>query len=140
MPSLEEKVQALEARDEIRELTARYCHAVTRADSATIVGLFCDDGVFETGKTVVRGRVELEKFYRAIQPPPLPFIQNHVIELAGEEATGQCSAEIRMVRDGEAITACGYYDDRYRRVNGEWKFAARKFNFFHAVPLSKGWA
>ncbi len=141
MPSLEDRVQALEARDEIRELTARYCHAVTRSDAATIVGLFCDDGVFEMGKTVARGRAELEKFYSsATQQPPLPFIQNHVIELAGDEGTGQCSVEIRMVRDGEAITACGYYDDRYRRVNGTWRFAARKFNPFHMVPLSKGWA
>ena len=124
MPSLEERMQAIEARDEIRELTARYCHAVTRSDTATIVGLFCNDGVFETGDRVARGRAELEEFYRfATQPPPLPFIQNHVIELAGNEATGQCSVEIRMVRDGEAITACGYYDDRYRCVNGEWSWA-----------------
>ena len=57
-----------------------------------------------------------------------------------DEARGRCSVEIRMVRDGESITAAGWYDDRYRRVEGKWKFAARIFHAFHMVPLSKGWA
>ena len=29
---------------------------------------------------------------------------------------------------------------RVRRVDGRWKFQTRKFHFFHAVPLSQGWA
>lgn len=141
MPDLEERVQALEDRDEIRELTARYCHAVARADVAAIVALFCEDGYFEMGDRVSRGRAELERFYAAVAiPPPLPFIQNHVVELAGDEARGLCSAEIRMVRSGEAITAAGHYEDRYRRVNSAWKFAGRTLHMFHMVPLSKGWA
>ncbi len=141
MTSTEGRLQALEDRSEICELTARYCHAVARGDAAGIVSLFCEDGWFEMGDRTVRGRGELERFYAGVaERPPLPFIQNHVVELAGDEASGLCSVEIRMVRGDEAITAAGYYEDRYRRVDGAWRFAGRRFHVFHKVPLSKGWA
>ena len=142
MPSVEDRIRALEDRDEIRELTTRYCHAVPAADSATIVDLFTEDGAFTTAERTSKGRAALEKFYGALaEQPPIPFIQNHVIdELDGDQARGRCSVEIRMVRDGESITAAGWYDVHYRRVNGVWKFASRNFHVFHMVPLSKGWA
>lgn len=140
MRPLEERVRALEDRDQIRELTARYCHAIARAEVATIVDLFCEDGVFEMGERTVRGRSELEAFYGAVSDsPPIPFIQNHVIDLDGDLAAGLCSVEIRLVQRGEAYTAAGWYDDRYRREGDEWRFTHRLFHVFHWVPLSKGW-
>ena len=44
MNDLETRIAALEAKDEIRELTARYCHAVTDGDGLAIVDLFCTEG------------------------------------------------------------------------------------------------
>ena len=61
-------------------------------------------------------------------------------ELDVDRARGRCSVEIRMVQNGESTTAAGWYDDRYQRVEGQWKFAERIFHVFHMVPLSKGWA
>lgn len=138
---LEPRVRRLEDRLEIEELTARYCHAVARADSASIVAMFTEDGVFEMGPRQVRGRHELERFYGDVSTsPPIPFIQNHVIEVTGDEATGTCSVEIRLVQEGEAYTAAGWYEDSYRRVEGSWRFAQRVFHVFHWVPLKKGWS
>jgi uncharacterized protein (TIGR02246 family) len=141
-PNLEGRVRALEDRDEIRELTARYCHCVAAADAAGIVDLFCDDGAFAMGSRHVKGRPELETFYAAVAgQPPIPFIQNHVIdEASGDRARGRCSVEIRMVQSGASVTAAGWYDDRYRRTGERWRFAARNFHVFHMVPLRKGWA
>jgi hypothetical protein len=34
----------------------------------------------------------------------------------------------------------GYYDDRYVRVDGQWKFRSRKLTMCHFVPLREGWA
>ena len=56
------------------------------------------------------------------------------------EARARCSSEIRMVQDGESITTAGWYEDSFRRIDWEWKFLERRFNGFHMVPLSKGWA
>ena len=111
-----------------------------RFRETAIVAMFTEDGVFEMGPRVVSGRAELEDFYGAVSAsPPIPFIQNHVIELAGDGARGTCSVEIRLVQDGEAYTAAGWYEDTYRRVDGSWRFARRDFHVFHWVPLKKGW-
>jgi uncharacterized protein (TIGR02246 family) len=142
MTSTADRLQAIEDREEIRELTARYCHAIAAGDAAAIVELFCQDGSFRTGDRVIKGTVELTKFYTDLsEAPPIPFIQNHVIdELEDSKARARCSAEIRMIQDGESITTAGWYDDSFERVDGEWKFLERRFHVFHMVPLSRGWA
>ena len=142
MTTIEDRLQAIEDREEIRELTTRYCHAIAAADITGIVDLFCEDGSFCMDDRTTTGTAALTKFYSAIaQSPPIPFIQNHVIdELKESEARARCSAEIRMVQDGESITTAGWYNDTFRRVDGRWKFQERRFHVFHMVPLSKGWA
>jgi uncharacterized protein (TIGR02246 family) len=142
MATLEEKINALEDREAIRELTAEYCHCIAAGDGDAVTALFCDDGTFVMGERRVRGTAELSKFYGALaENPPIPFIQNHVIDnYTPNEAQGRCSVEIRMVQDGEAVTAAGWYQDRYRKVDATWKFSERDFITFHMVPLKSGWA
>ena len=62
---LETRIAHIEAKDEIRELTARYCHAVVDGDAQTIVSLFAVDGVFKTHTFAPRGHEELLAFYAA---------------------------------------------------------------------------
>ena len=138
----EDRLRRIEDKDEIRELTARYCYAVADNDVSAIVDLFCPDCTFEVGEREYEGAAGLRKLYGdpMPEPTPKPFIQNHVIDVNGDRASGRCGAEIRMVQDGEAYTVAGYYEDEYRRIDGRWKFASRRFKAFHWVPLSKGWA
>jgi ketosteroid isomerase-like protein len=137
-----QRIRALEDKDSIRELTARYCWAVSRNDLDGIVELFCEDGTFSMNDRSFVGRDGIRKGYGAgmPDPSPKPFIQNHVIELDGDRATGKCAVEIRAVQNGEAYTAAGHYEDEYRRVDDEWKFASRRFEVYHWVPLRQGWA
>lgn len=141
MATLEQRIQLLADKDEIRELTSRYCYAVVRQDGAALVDMFCDDGEFQLQQHTWRGKNQLRDLYvtRIGEVTPKPFIQNHVIEVDGDTATGNCAVEIRMVQDGKAVTACGHYDDTYRRVGGQWKFSRRQFNLYHWVPLAQGW-
>jgi ketosteroid isomerase-like protein len=135
------RIRALEDREAIRELTARYCFAISRNDIEGVLKLFCEDGAMLMNDRAFVGQDELRKGYGGGMPePPLkPFIHNHVIELDGDRARGQCAVEIRAVQDGEAYTAAGCYEDEYRRVDGEWKFASRRFEVYHWVPLRQGW-
>lgn len=144
--TIEQRVQELEDRDQIKELTARYCWHVARGEGEAVAALFTGDGVLEVTDgsfKPVHGGEALLKFYRASVNQPelaIPFIQNHIIEVKGDEAEGTCGIEARFVRNGESFTAAGYYEDRYRRENGNWRFVQRKITFFHVVPLKQGWA
>jgi ketosteroid isomerase-like protein len=146
MKTLEQQVQELMDREEIKELTARYAHGVARGEGASVAALFTDDGVFINrlpgqSPTEVRGREALNKFYGAIKRNvALPCIHNHLLTLAGDEASGTCSIEVRITRNGQSLIGSGYYDDRFRRENGRWKFVVRECTFFHFVPLQQGWA
>ncbi len=126
-------------------MTAHYAHGVARGEGAKVAELFTDDGVFinelpDTAPTVVRGREALNKFYGAIKRnTALPCIHNHLITLAGDEATGTCSIEVRITRNNQSMIGSGYYEDRFRRENGRWKFVERHCTFFHFVPLQQGW-
>ena len=142
MSDLEARLQAIEDRDAIVELTARYCQCALRADVEGVVGLFTEDGSMETDDTAERGHERLREVYREAfgDLRPIPCVHNHVVELDGDRASGTCTVEIRMVENGEPYTAAGWYEDSFQRVAGEWKFSRRKLYFYHRVPLSKGWA
>lgn len=144
--SLEQKIQELADREEIRELTAIYAHRV--AHGLSIADLFTDDGAYihiRPGRpdNVVRGRAALEEHFKdrpAEAEHPLPMIHNFIIAIDGDEGRGINSNELRISDDGKSIIASGYYEDRYRRENGRWRFAMRKITFVHWVPIQQGWA
>jgi len=140
--SIEERLQAIEDRTAIVELTARYCHLARNRDVEGIVDLFCEDGVMQAGDVLEKGRARLRTMYRdaLAELGPMPCVHNHVVALDGDEATGRCSVEIRMVRNGEAVTAAGHYEDAFRRVRSQWKFARRNLVLYHQVPHRTGWA
>jgi uncharacterized protein (TIGR02246 family) len=160
--NVERRVARIEAMDEIRQLTARYCHAVVDGDAKTIVGLFCPDGVFRAHKVHPTGHQELLAFYAAAVGGKThkPFIQNHVIDFIDEtHAQGRCSVEIRILQGNEAYTQAGHYQDKYRKVTSEcigdsasnsasdsgadtpgiWRFQERHYFRYHNVPWRTGW-
>ena len=139
---LGQRIAVLEAKDEIRELTARYCHAVVDGDAEAVVALFCPDGVFRAHTFEPRGHAALREFYAGGigARTHKPFVQNHVIEIDdADNAHGRCSVEIRVLQDGVAYTQAGHYHDRYRRVDGRWRFAERHYVRYHNVPWTEGW-
>ncbi|MDA1074418.1 MAG: nuclear transport factor 2 family protein [Proteobacteria bacterium] len=139
----EARIALLEAKDEIRELTARYCHGVVDGDADAITDLFCRDGSFRMGKTTTSGREALRAFYvdGVGRKTHKPFIQNHVIEIHdAEHASGRCSVEIRIFQEGKAVTAAGHYFDTYRKEDGRWRFSDRHFHPYHFAPWKEGWS
>jgi hypothetical protein len=145
--TLEQKIQELTDREEIRDLIATYAHRV--AHGLSIADLFTDDGVFINRRTPhappseAHGRKALEERFRD-RPGEvgntMPMIHNYLISINGDEATDTCSNELRITENGQSMIASGYYEDRLRRENGRWKFVERKVTFFHWVPIQEGWA
>jgi hypothetical protein len=146
--TLEQKVQELADREEIRELISAYAHRVAHGQS--ISDLFTEDGAWTIRRspdgpiTEVSGMAELKARFdhpeKTSPENPMPMIHNYLIAIEGDEASGMNSNELRISENGKSIIASGYYEDRYRRVNGRWKFARRDTTFFHWVPIQTGWA
>ena len=138
MKTLEARIQELEDREAIRELTAKYCQCVVQADVEGIVDLFTPAGVLGSGDTNVGGH----EMYREAMSDlrPLPCVHNHIIEVDGDRARGTCTLELRGVSEGTSQIGAGHYEDEFQRLDGAWKFSHRNLILYHMVPLSQGWA
>jgi ketosteroid isomerase-like protein len=140
----EEMIQELWNREMIRELTYEYGLAIEAQDEDRLVDLFLESGSVDfssLGRGVIEGHAAMKEFYRATWPLEVkPFFTNHVIRLEGDRASGFCSLENRATRDGESMIGAGRIHDDYEKVDGAWKFAARRVEMFYFVPLAEGWA
>jgi hypothetical protein len=127
------RLAMIEAREQIRELPARYAWASARADVSAMVALFVEDCEFETGRSgarnCIKGREALRAHLsRSLDRPGkiIALIHNQTIEIAGDEATGTCVMS-NPIAPPENSPAVGYYRDAFRRVNDKWLYAARRF-------------
>ena len=122
-----------EDRLEIRELVARYDHAIDSGDAAGWIECFTEDGVWDGGSRV-EGRAALLAFARRLPTDPdfaafrgaRHFVTNFLIDGDGDEARLRCdNLLLRPRADGVEALAGADYDDRLRRVDGRWLFALR---------------
>lgn len=136
-------VRALLDADAIRDLARRYAHHVWRTDVAALVALFSADGEMDPGTgPPLRGHAALlEGFRRMLTTGSVfrPFVQQHVVDLAGDEATGTCYVDLRADVDGASMIGAGWYDDRYVRTADGWRIRSRRLTLGFFVPLQEGW-
>ena len=129
------------SQDEIRELTARYCHAVTDGDGLAIVDLSVRTACFEcatrwwlvtlSSKTSVNGvGGQTHK----------PFIQNHVIEIESDtEASGVARWKFASCKMARLTLVLVTTSTGTEKKIGKWRIADRHYNAYHFVPLKDGW-
>ena len=122
----------LQARTALSELRARYCWYVSRGDYEQVAALYTPDGVFEfalDGKRVTCEGIEAirEELARSTFPGLVfPMIHNQVTFVAGDTAHGTCGMEAKTtVKD--LPTFSGYYHDRFRVHQGQWRFTYRSY-------------
>lgn len=142
-PTTEQKAHRAWARGEIVELPGRYCWGVAHGDVDYLVGLFTEDGSFDARVFDIgfpKGRAELRAYFAKYTPPRMrfPMVHNVVITSLGDsEATATCMAEVLSRKGDGYVTNPGMYEDRYRLVDGAWKFANRRIIHFEFVPLDE---
>jgi hypothetical protein len=130
-------VRRLQDRQELRDLTVRYCRAMDDSDWATLRTLFADRPEVPGGETgdatVARLRSVRSTYGRTIHTP-----HGQLVEFADDDhATGLVPAHAELAVQGETVhCAMRYYDD-YVRQDGGWRFARRQIKFSYALPWAR---
>jgi SnoaL-like domain len=125
---------------EIRNLSHRYAQALDRGDTETWRSLFTADVMLQTGDKAPSSYSEL------VGSPELQLrryqktwhgVLTQVIHVDGDQAEGEVYCLARHIwtdshnTPGDMPFSLSHdmtirYQDRYRKDNGEWKFAVRK--------------
>jgi len=130
MNDLERRMGILEARYEISALRSKYCWYTTRGMRDAVVALFTDDCLFANARqpdgavVEVRGHNALSTYLARMRPGRrVPMVMNEVTDVYGDSAEGTCV--MQSLSDDPFV---GHYIDSFRRTEGVWLFAARRFH------------
>jgi ketosteroid isomerase-like protein len=146
MSDLEARVKRLEEIESIKKLKYKYCYSVDAYDVDQIMTVFAEDAQADYGPLgQYKSKSEIRRFFSEIVPNVLPFfvhmVHNGDINVNGDNAEGRWYFEV-PANHGElnkAIWIQGRYDEKYKKVNGEWKIAVMDCTFFYITPYDKGW-
>lgn len=139
---LERRVARLEARAEIHELLVRYTLLIDDHDFDALGELFTEDAVFGSPGGAHTGRDAIVANYRLRgeqYPISLHVVRGLVLDFADDEhARGQVpgfseQATGDQASSGHTIVTAFRYDDEYARVDGRWRFAARRVRTLYAL-------
>jgi hypothetical protein len=134
MPTVEARLRVLEDIEEIRKLKARYCAACDDSHNPDALGpLFAEDAVWEaSGVGRAEGRDAIKALLGGIGRSgtirnSAHHAINPIIEVDGDEATGHWRLIMLYTANVPSggvqyLRIIGWYRERYRRVNGVWRF------------------
>ncbi|HSG34863.1 MAG TPA: nuclear transport factor 2 family protein [Sphingomonadaceae bacterium] len=129
---------ALSADDEvaIRNIVSRYCWALDTGDVEGFVSCFASDGLLEWDAFEVplvwQGSDALRHFATYLRDQPSTagrqhHVTNVIIEPSAKGAIGKAYVAVAL-RQGDGphlLNVMGWYEDEFRREEGEWKIASR---------------
>ncbi|MDO7843182.1 nuclear transport factor 2 family protein [Sphingomonas immobilis] len=135
----------LTARNDIENLIARYCIACDDRRIEELLAMFTEDAYFGhvDGVHGKSGRDGVREHYETSlgnMGPSYHWSHDRLIEVDPEDAnkaTGTILAHCETSNAGVAYVAAIRYNDRYRRVDGVWKFAWRGYQFLYFVPAEQ---
>ena len=154
-PTVEQRLRAIEDREQIRELAATYCFLVDDGRFDELVETcFTEDASCDfrgtrsaMGPMVSKGRAEVTNFFAVVVPGLLRdmahTVHNHRVRILDDNhASGECYFELTAIENatGEAVVGAGRYIDRYRREAGSWRFEVRNAEIFFITSIRESWA
>lgn len=134
----EARLQEIEDRLELLELEGRYARTFDSRDGEAWAALFTDDGVYQARGAAPgsparpTGRAQLAAYCSNAPYDGLHLMHMPQLTIDGDDALARVHLEFRgtfhaVDADGQhpTVSMSGYYDVRYRRVDGEWRIAHR---------------
>jgi ketosteroid isomerase-like protein len=146
LAGLERRLRVLEDIEAIKQLKYRYADACDRGyDADTLADLFTEDAIWE-GDLFGRyeGRDAIREFFRGVStdiPFARHYMMNPIISVNGDEAAGEwyLLQTCTFAEGNTPILGAARYADRYRRVNGAWKFHNLQLLSTFWTPYDEGW-
>jgi ketosteroid isomerase-like protein len=137
----ERTLRDLADAEAIRDLARRYAHYVWQSDVERLVELFTEDAEMDPAvRPVIRGHESLRAGFREMLLGGSrfwPFVQQHVVDLAGDQASGTCYIDLRALVEGKSMIGAGWYDDRYARTAQGWRIRSRRVVLRFFVPMAQ---
>ena len=125
--------QFLLARDEIFQLMVRYGHGLDRRDAGLLASVFADPFEFDffefSGQpaATLSPAAFVESTLAALRNMKTQHqITNPRIEISGDSATGLFTMAAFHFRDDVEYVMRGFYEEKFRRVGGEWKITRHR--------------
>jgi ketosteroid isomerase-like protein len=145
---LEARIKNLEDIEAIRRLKGKYAYFADTKDVQGFMSLVADDAVWEFGKWGGRceGKEAIRKFTEDVTLKNYSLMLHNFhevsIEVKGDTATGiwYFLVPATSVKEERAEWLGGMYEEKYVKVNGEWKFKEVVTDMKFAVPYNEGWA
>ena len=146
LAELEQRVRVLEDIEAIKRLKYRYADACDRGyDAETLATLFTEDAVWDGGLFGRHeGREAIRRFFAGVSadiPFAMHYMMNPIITVDGDEADGAwyLFQTCTFAEGNQAILGAARYEERYRRVAGEWQFHRLKLISSFWTPFDEGW-
>ena len=141
--TLAERLDRLEAIEEIRRVAYRYCHGLDRRDLEAFSAAWHADGAWVLGPDAVVNGIDAirETVTTGIWPA---FTETHhwtsnlAIQVDGDTATATCDVDATVRdTDGNWLRASAVYDDTYERRDGRWGLTRREGTVHFQEPFAK---
>ena len=134
-------------KDAIREVMARYAHALDDCRFADVAALFAPDGEWTTNYGTARGRAAIAALLTSVVPRPgegpqrKHYIANILVTLEGD--TARAVSDYLVVRQSETgliPVMGGRYHDTFVKQAGTWYFARKQLehNIVGDMALKNG--
>jgi SnoaL-like domain len=149
--TLEERIAATEALQEIANLKARYLNACDGGwnrpshDADAVAETFALDARWEAeGFPALVGRDAIRaafKSFAAQAPFAFHSITNPLIKVDGDNATGEWHLTEQFTNaKGDEFSAAGIYSDQFVRIEGAWLIKSLSLCYAFNGPCEPGWA
>jgi hypothetical protein len=128
--SLEERIQKLEDKEEIRSLLANYCHSIDKRDRKGFLSLWDEEAGWVLSNKEANGIEEIkERYHNAIKGAKVlhHHTTNSAIEINGDSAT--VISDLIFYREdaqtGNTVLMSAIYKDEMSKSTGKWLFKKR---------------
>jgi ketosteroid isomerase-like protein len=139
--TIESRLEEVEDRLAIRDLTARYNFAIDDRDLKAVGELFTDNSTFGSKDGAMRatGRDAVLQQFKdrfTVLGATNHFAHDHAVWFDGDSrARGLLSVHAEVWRKEQPMITALRYDDVYEKSGGLWRFSERLLSFFYYLNI-----